>query len=181
MAEQFTLLRTDIREHTITWNDNKNEVQKKQEEEVNKSYEEVRKVRDNDNAVDFTDVLATKKLSTVVSSVSVSSKPRNRWIKKRNDFVSLYLTTSEDDYPDMDRDNKSLIPSSRMRKKHKLYSTRIDAASVNSTMKYPACGTGVHRLGSRAALVKKMKGKFDIKMNTASVSYTHLDVYKRQH
>ena len=75
MAEQFTLLRTDIREHTNTWNDNKNEVLNKQEEEVNKSYEEVRKVRDNDNAVDFTDVLATKKLSTVVSSVSVSSKP----------------------------------------------------------------------------------------------------------
>ena len=42
------------------------------------------------------------------------------------------------------QDNKSLIPSSRMRKKHKLYSTRIDAA-----------------------LVKNMKGKFDIKMNTA--------------
>ena len=56
-------------------NNNKNEVEKKQEEEVNKSHEEVRKVRDNDNAVDFTGVLATKKLATVGSNVSASSKP----------------------------------------------------------------------------------------------------------
>ena len=120
-TDDITQLRTDIREHTNTWNNNKNEVEKKQEEEVNKSYEEVRKVRDSDNAVDFTDVLATKKLATVGSNESVSSKPRNRWIKKRNDFVSLYLMTSEDDYPDMDINNKSLILSNRMHKKHKLY------------------------------------------------------------
>ena len=72
--EQFTLLHTDICEHTNTWNNNKNEVEKKQDEEVNKSHEEVRKVRDNDNAVDFTDVLATKKLATVGSNVSVVSR-----------------------------------------------------------------------------------------------------------
>ena len=73
----------------------------------------------------------------------------------------------EDDYPDMDRDNKNLIPSSRMRKKHKLSNTRIDATSVKPTMKYPACGTDIHRLSSRAASVKSMKRKFNIKMNTA--------------
>ena len=112
-------------------------------------------------------MLATKKLATVRSNVSVSSKPRNKWIKKRNDFVSLYLMTSEDDYPDMDRDNKSLILSSSMHKRHKVYSTRRDTASMNPIMKYPTCGTGVHRLSSRGALIKNMKRKFDIKMNTA--------------
>ena len=75
--------------------------------------------------------------------------------------------TSEDDYPDLDRDNKGLILSSSMYKKHKLYSTRRDTASMNPIMKYPTCGTGVHRLSSRGALIKNMKGKFDVKMNTA--------------
>ena len=65
MTELFTMLRTDIREHMNTWNDNRNEVQKKQEEDVNKNYEDVRKVQGTDNAVDFTDVSATKKLSDV--------------------------------------------------------------------------------------------------------------------
>ena len=30
MAEQFTLLRTEIREYTSTWNENRSEVQQKQ-------------------------------------------------------------------------------------------------------------------------------------------------------
>ena len=33
-TEEITLLLTDIREHANTWNDNKNEVQKKQDEEA---------------------------------------------------------------------------------------------------------------------------------------------------
>ena len=53
------------------------------------------------------------------------------------------------------------------RKKHKLSSTRIDVTSVRQPMKYPACGTGIHRLISRAASVKSMKRKFSSKMSTA--------------
>ena len=34
-------------------------------------------------------------------------------------------------------------------------------------MKYPACGSGIHRLVSRAASVKSMKKKFSSKMSTA--------------
>ena len=88
MNEQFTLLRTELREETNTWKAEGSEVQEKQEEEVNKSYEDVRKVRDIDNAVNFTDVSTNKKLSTVGSNANVISKPRKKWIKKRNDFVS---------------------------------------------------------------------------------------------
>ena len=107
----------------------KRQVQKKQEEEVNKDYEDVRKVQNTDTTVNFTDVSANKKLSTVGSNANVISNTRKKWIKKRNDFVSRYLTMSEDDYHDMDRGNKSLIPSNRMRKRHKfndclLYTSR---------------------------------------------------------
>ena len=166
MAEQITLLRTEIREYTSTWNDNRSEVQQKQED-VNKNYEEVHEPRETDNIVDFKDVSVTKKLSTVGSNVSVSSNRRNKWIKKRDDFISLHLTMSEDDYPDVDKDSESVIPSSGIRKKHELSNTRIDATSVRPTMKYPACGTDIHRLISRAASVRSMKRKFNIKMNTA--------------
>ena len=88
VTEQFTLLRTDMREYTSTWNDNRSGVQQKQEEGGNKNYEDVRKVQDTDNAVDFTDVSVTKKLSTVGSNVNVSSNPRNKQIKKR---MTLFL------------------------------------------------------------------------------------------
>ena len=67
MNEQFTLLRTEIREYRSTWNEGGSEVLKKQEEDVNKNYEDEQKVQDTDNAVDFTDVSATKKLATVGS------------------------------------------------------------------------------------------------------------------
>ena len=165
IIEQFTVLRTELREDTNTWKAERSEVQEKQEEEMNKNYEDVRKVQDN--AVEFTDVSANKKLSTVGSKANVISNPRKKWIKKRNDFVSCYLTMSEDDYHDMDRDNKSLIPSNRMRKRHKLNDTRVDTASVKPMMNYLECGTGTNRLSSRAAAIRSMKRKIDVKMNTA--------------
>ena len=128
-----------IRDSTSTWNEDRSEVQQKQEEDVNKNYEDVREARETDNIIDFTDVSVTKKLSTVGSNVSVSSNLRNKWVKKRDDFISLHLMMSEDDYLDVDKDSESVIPSSGIHKKHKLGNTRIDATSVRPTMKYPAC------------------------------------------
>ena len=167
VAEQIAQMRSEIREGMNTLKADRSEVQKKQEEEVNKDYEDVRKVRDTDNAVNFTDVSTNKKLSTVGSNANVISKPRKKWVKKRNDFVSRYLTMSEDDYHDMDRGNNNLIPSNRMRKRHKFNDTRADTASVKPMVNYLECGIDTHRLSSRAAAIRSMKRKFDIKRNTA--------------
>ena len=54
-----------------------------------------------------------------------------------------------------------------MRKKHKFNDTRVDTASVKPMINYLECGTGTHRLSSRAATIRSMKRKFDVKMNTA--------------
>ena len=112
MAEQFTLLCTDIREYRSTWDDKRSEVQKKQEEDAIKIYEDIQEARETDNIIDFTDVSTTKKLSTVGSNVSVSSNLRNKRTKKWDDFISLHLTVSDDDYPDVDKDSESVIPVS---------------------------------------------------------------------
>ena len=61
---------------------------------------------DADNIVDFTDTSTTKKLSTVGSNISVSSNLQNKQNKKKNDFISLRLTVSEDDYSDVNEDSK---------------------------------------------------------------------------
>ena len=44
---------------------------------------------------------------------------------------------------------------------------RADTASVKPMMNYLECGIDTHRLSSRAAAIRSMKRKFDIKMNTA--------------
>ena len=59
-----------------------------------------RQVQDTDNAVDFAGVSDTKKLSTIRSNVS----SRNKWIKKKNDFVPSYMRKWEEDDPDEDKD-----------------------------------------------------------------------------
>ena len=125
----------EIREYKNALKADKSEVQKKQEEEVNENYEDTKKVQDTDNTVDLTDVSDTKKLSTVRSNVS----SRNKWIKKKNDFVPWYTRKWEEDDPDMDRDCKHLLLPSRMHKKYKLINTGRGTASVNPMMKYPAC------------------------------------------
>ena len=100
-TKELTLLRTEIRGYTNALKADSSEIQRTQEEVVNENYEDVKKVQDTENTVDLTDVSDIKKLSTMGSNANVISKPRKKWIKKRNDFVSRYLAISEDD-PDMD-------------------------------------------------------------------------------
>lgn len=157
---------------------------------------------DADNIVDFTDVSATQKLSSVGPNTSASSNPMNTENKKKvkdggfktapdgrliikddsddseneytghpkrkDDFVSLHLTDSENDISDMDEDSKSVASSVMVGRKRKLSTTSTDAASVRPPMKYQAGGSGIHRPVSRAASVKSMKKKSSSIMSTAS-------------
>lgn len=85
--------------------------------------------------------------------------------RKKDDFVSLRLSNSEDDYSDLDEDSKSVASSSAIPGRKRKLSTSTDATSVRPPMKYQAGGSGIHRPVSRAASMKK---KSSSAMSTAS-------------